>query len=105
MERALPVILDRTGARVALTPLLIVVDEVVVCEAQCSGLEIALLPVGVHQIVHLIRAITGAIVDKLSSLLVALIAARRAVLPQRLRLCLAISDLKLGLLLADSLLA
>ena len=105
MERALPVILDCTGARVALTPLLIVVDEVVVCEAQCSGLEIALLPVGVHQIVHLIRAIPGAIVDKLGSLLITLVAARRAVLPQRLRLCLTVSDFKLGLLLADSLLA
>ena len=54
MERALSIILDRTGARVALTPLFVVVDEVVVCEAQCGGLEIALLPVGVHQIVHLI---------------------------------------------------
>lgn len=54
MERALSIILDRTGAGVALTPLLIIVYEVVVCEAQCGGLEIALLPVGVHQIVHLI---------------------------------------------------
>ena len=105
VERALSVVLDCAGARVTLAPLLVVVDEVVVCEAQSCGLEVALLAVGVHQIVHLIRAITCTVVDELSSLLVSLIAARGSMLADSLRLGLAISDLKLGLLLANSLLA
>eukprot|EP00354_Favella_ehrenbergii_P012531 CAMPEP_0170456300 /NCGR_PEP_ID=MMETSP0123-20130129/3984_1 /TAXON_ID=182087 /ORGANISM="Favella ehrenbergii, Strain Fehren 1" /LENGTH=156 /DNA_ID=CAMNT_0010719739 /DNA_START=1790 /DNA_END=2260 /DNA_ORIENTATION=- len=104
MEGPIAVLLDCARARVALiasSALLIVVYEVIVCESQGGRLEVTLLPIGVHQVVHVIRAVPCASVQELSS------AGLTSIVALGASLVFTVSDLELRLLtlFASSLLA
>mmetsp|Transcript_27162 Transcript_27162/g.36295 ORF Transcript_27162/g.36295 Transcript_27162/m.36295 type:complete len:159 (-) Transcript_27162:265-741(-) len=104
MEGPIAVLLDCARARVALiasSALLIVVYEVIVCESQGGRLEVTLLPIGVHQVVHVIQAVPCASVQELSS------AGLTSIVALGASLVFTVSDLELRLLtlFASSLLA